>query len=71
MVTATLADGNGGSTPTLDQVKRAAEEYNAIAAVAAKAGMQQGLHNEGFETSRSSTASGPTTCCSTCSTRSW
>lgn len=49
MVTATLADGNGGSTPTLDQVKRAADEYNAIAAVAAKAGMQQGLHNEGFE----------------------
>jgi sugar phosphate isomerase/epimerase len=51
MVTATLADGNGGNTPTLDQVKRAAEEYNAIAAAAAKAGMQQGLHNEGFEVS--------------------
>jgi sugar phosphate isomerase/epimerase len=51
MVVATLADGNGGSTPTLDQVKRAAEEYNAIAAGAAKAGMQQGLHNEGFESS--------------------
>ena len=49
MVSATLADGNGGNTPTLDQVKRAAEEYNAIAAAAAKAGMQQGLHNEGFE----------------------
>jgi sugar phosphate isomerase/epimerase len=49
MVTATLADGNGGSTPTLDQVKHAAEEYNGIAAAAAKAGMQQGLHNEGFE----------------------
>jgi sugar phosphate isomerase/epimerase len=49
MVTATLADGNGGNNPTLDQVKRAADEYNAIAAVAAKAGMQQGLHNEGFE----------------------
>jgi len=51
MVTATLADGNGGNTPTLDQVKHAAEEYNAIAAVAARAGMQQGLHNEGFEMS--------------------
>jgi len=51
MVTATLADGNGGSNPTLDQVRRAADEYNAIAAAAAKAGMQQGLHNEGFETS--------------------
>lgn len=49
MVTATLADGNGGNTPTLDQVRRAAEEYNGIAAVAAKAGLQQGLHNEGFE----------------------
>jgi sugar phosphate isomerase/epimerase len=51
MVSATLADGNGGNTPTLDQVKRAADEYNAIAAAAAKAGMQQGLHNEGFEVS--------------------
>jgi len=51
MVTATLGDGNGGNAPTLDQVKRAAEEYNAIAAAAAKAGMQQGLHNEGFEVS--------------------
>src|SRR5215218_6737391 len=51
MVTATLGDGNGGNRPTLDQVKRAADEYNKIAAVAAKAGMQQGLHNEGFELS--------------------
>jgi sugar phosphate isomerase/epimerase len=51
MVTATLADGNGANTPTLDQVKHAADEYNAIAAIAAKAGMQQGLHNEGFESS--------------------
>jgi len=32
-------------------VKRAADEYNKIAAVAAKAGMEQGLHNEGFELS--------------------
>ena len=51
MIVATLSDGNGGSTPTLDQVKKAAEEYNKIAAVAAKHGMQQGLHNEGFELS--------------------
>jgi sugar phosphate isomerase/epimerase len=51
MITATLADGNGGDHPTLDQVKKAADEYNKIAAVAAKAGMQQGLHNEGFELS--------------------
>ena len=51
MMTASLGDGNGGSNPTLDQVKKAAEEYNGIAAVAAKAGIQQGLHNEGFEVS--------------------
>ncbi|MEP6916524.1 MAG: hypothetical protein ABJC89_12800 [Acidobacteriota bacterium] len=36
---------------TLDDVKKAAGEYNTIAAVAAKNGMQQGLHNEGFELS--------------------
>jgi len=48
MITATLG---GGNNPTLDQVKRAADEYNKIAAVAAKAGIQQGLHNEGFELS--------------------
>jgi len=46
MFTATLG---AGSRPTMDDVKRAADEYNRIAAVAAKAGMQQGLHNEGFE----------------------
>ncbi len=51
MVVATLGQGNGGNAPTLDQVKRAADEYNAIAAGAAKAGLQQGLHNEGFEIS--------------------
>jgi sugar phosphate isomerase/epimerase len=45
MITATL----GGNNPTLDQVKKAADEYNKIADVAAQAGMQQGLHNEGFE----------------------
>jgi len=51
MITATLVDGNGGDHPTLDQVKKAADEYNKIAAVAANAGLQQGLHNEGFEVS--------------------
>ena len=36
-----------GTVPkTLDDVKRAAEEYNKIAEVAAKADIQQGLHNE-------------------------
>ncbi len=51
MITASLGAGNGGDHPTLDQVKKAADEYNKIAAVAAAAGMQQGLHNEGFELS--------------------
>lgn len=51
MFTATLGEGSGGDGPTLGQVKKAADEYNKIAEVAAKAGMQQGLHNEGFEVS--------------------
>jgi sugar phosphate isomerase/epimerase len=41
--------GGGNNTPAIDDVKRAADEYNALAAVAAKARIQQGLHNEGFE----------------------
>jgi sugar phosphate isomerase/epimerase len=48
MITASLG---GGNTPSMDDVKRAADEYNKIAAVAAGAGIQQGLHNEGFEVS--------------------
>jgi sugar phosphate isomerase/epimerase len=48
MITASLGAGN---TPTMDDVKKAADEYNKIAAVAAKEGIQQGLHNEGFELS--------------------
>ena len=48
MITASLG---GGNRPTLDEVKKAADEYNKIAAVAARAGIQQGLHNEGFELS--------------------
>jgi hypothetical protein len=32
-------------------VKRAAEEYNRMGEQSAKAGIQQGLHNEGFELS--------------------
>jgi len=39
----------GVRNPTLDDVARVADEYNKIAAVSAKAGIQQGLHNEGFE----------------------
>jgi sugar phosphate isomerase/epimerase len=46
-----VASLGGGNTPTMDDVKKAADEYNAIAAVAAKAHIQQGLHNEGFEVS--------------------
>jgi len=51
MLTNSLGDGNGDDHPTMDQVKKAADEYNGIAAVAAKAGVQQALHNEGFEVS--------------------
>jgi len=48
MITATLG---GPKNPTLDDVKKAAHEYNEIAAVSAAAGLQQGLHNEDFEVS--------------------
>jgi sugar phosphate isomerase/epimerase len=41
----------GPRHPTMDDVKRAAEEYNKMGEQAAQAGIQQGLHNEGFETS--------------------
>ncbi|HKW27313.1 MAG TPA: sugar phosphate isomerase/epimerase [Terriglobales bacterium] len=42
----------GPKHPTLDDVKRAAEEYNRMGERAAKAGIQQGLHNEDFELSK-------------------
>src|SRR5215472_7492538 len=42
---------DAGNTPTIDDVKRAADEYNKMGEKAAKAGIQQGLHNEGFELS--------------------
>jgi sugar phosphate isomerase/epimerase len=51
MITNSLGDGNGDDHPTMDQVKKAADEYNKIAAVAARANIQQCLHNEGFEVS--------------------
>ena len=41
----------GPKNPTMDDVKRAADEYNRMGEKAAKAGIQQGLHNETFETS--------------------
>ncbi len=40
---------NGPRNPSMDDVKRAAEEYNRMGEQAAKAGIQQGLHNENFE----------------------
>ena len=42
---------NGPKKPTMDDVKRAADEYNKMAEKAAQAGIQQGLHNEDFELS--------------------
>jgi len=42
----------GPKHPTLDDVKRAADEYNKMGERAAKAGIQQGLHNEDFELSQ-------------------
>ena len=39
----------GPKQPTMDDVKRAADEYNKMGERAAKAGIQQGLHNEDFE----------------------
>ena len=40
---------DGPEHPTMDDVKRAADEYNKMGEQAAKAGIQQGLHNEDFE----------------------
>ncbi len=40
---------DGPENPTMDDVKRAAEEYNKMGEQSAKAGIQQGLHNENFE----------------------
>ena len=46
-----VASLGGPEKPTMDDVKRAADEYNKIGEKAAEAGIQQGLHNEGFELS--------------------
>lgn len=43
---------DAGAHPSMDDVKRAADEYNKMGEQAAKAGIQQGLHNEGFELSK-------------------
>jgi sugar phosphate isomerase/epimerase len=41
----------GPKNPSMDDVKRAADEYNKMGELSAQAGIQQGLHNEGFELS--------------------
>lgn len=46
-----VASLGGPKNPTMDDVKRAAEEYNKMGEKAGKAGIQQGLHNEDFELS--------------------
>src|SRR5712692_3382294 len=42
---------DGPAKPSMDDVKRAADEYNKMGELSAKAGIQQGLHNEEFELS--------------------
>jgi len=42
---------DGPKKPTMDDVKRAADEYSKMGEQSAKAGIQQGLHNEDFELS--------------------
>src|SRR3954466_11327585 len=42
----------GPKNPSMDDVKRAADEYNKMGERAAQAGIQQGLHNEDFELSK-------------------
>ena len=46
-----VASLGGPKNPTMDDVKRAAGEYNKMGEKAAAAGIRQGLHNENFETS--------------------
>src|SRR5215470_15739813 len=51
-LTQMLVPSLGGSkNPTMDEVKRAADEYNKMGEQAAREGIQQGLHNEDFELS--------------------
>lgn len=51
MGTSTLNGEMQDDIATMDAVKRAADEYNKIAAAAARAGIQQFLHDERFEMS--------------------
>jgi sugar phosphate isomerase/epimerase len=52
MGTASLGGRAPGGVATMDAVKAAAEEYNKIGETAAKSGIQQFLHDEGFEMSK-------------------
>lgn len=52
MGTASLGGRAPGGVATMDAVKTAANEYNRIGETAAKSGMQQFLHDEGFEMSK-------------------
>jgi sugar phosphate isomerase/epimerase len=52
MGTASLGGRTPGGIATMDAVKAAADEYNKIAETAAKSGIQQFLHDEGFELSK-------------------
>ena len=52
MCTASLGGRMQNGIATMDAVKQAADEYNKIGAEAAKAGLQQVLHDEGFEMSK-------------------
>jgi sugar phosphate isomerase/epimerase len=52
MGTASLGGRTPGGIATMDAVKAAADEYNKIGEIAAKSGIQQFLHDEGFELSK-------------------
>jgi sugar phosphate isomerase/epimerase len=52
MGTASLGGQMQNGVTTMDAVKKAADEYNNMGAEAAKAGLQQVLHDEGFEMSK-------------------
>jgi len=52
MGTASLGGPLHNGVTTMDAVKRAADEYNKIGEQAAKAGIQQFLHDENFEVSK-------------------
>ncbi len=52
MGTASLGGRTPGGIATMDAVKAASDEYNKIGETAAKSGIQQFLHDEGFEMSK-------------------